>query len=131
MLVSLFSGISEREWIGICAACAAAWIFWGLWQGSKDKEKSIRRDGFQLHVSKAAFIVEFIRWCVGHFGLPPQVNLTSSGSSLVQASQGDGNVSAATQVDHCVLEKPIGFAEGSKYADSRVPALFGYPIRQA
>ncbi len=68
-LVSIFSGISLREWIGICAACAAAWIFWVLWQGSKGKKSSSKWDGFQLQVSKAAFIREVIRWCVGHFGL--------------------------------------------------------------
>ncbi len=71
-LVSIFSGISEREWIGICAACAAAWIFWVLWQASKGKESSSNWDGRQLQVSKAAFIREVIRWCVGHFGLPPR-----------------------------------------------------------
>ena len=71
MLESLFSGISEREWIGICAACGAVWIFWVLWQGSKGKS-STRGGGIQLRVSKAAFIREVIRWCVGHFGLPPR-----------------------------------------------------------
>ena len=40
----------------------------------------------------------------------PQPNLASSGSSLLQASQGDGNVPAAIQVDHRVLGKPCGFA---------------------
>ena len=72
MLESLFSGISEREWIGICAACGAIWIFWVLCQGSKGKESSSRGGGIQLRVSKAAFIREVIRWCVGHFGLPPR-----------------------------------------------------------
>jgi len=72
VLMSLFFGISEREWIGIWAACSVAWIFWVLWQGFKGKENSSRYDGFQLRISKAAFIVEVIRWCVGHFGLPPR-----------------------------------------------------------
>jgi hypothetical protein len=68
---------------------------------------------------------------MGHFGLPPRSQTWPRVSSLVQVSQGDGNVSAAIQVDHCVLEKPIGFAGGGEYGNSRVPALFGYPIRQA
>ena len=60
----------------------------------------------------------------------PQPNLASSRSSLLQASQGDGNLSATIQVDHRILGEPCGFAGGGEYGNSRVPALFGYPIRQ-